>query len=339
MSLISIVVPVYHNARSLPDLLEEFRAVAARNQADDFEFIFVDDGSRDDSFAVLEALAANEQRMKVAKLSRNFGSNPAIMAGLSLAQGDAVAAIAADLQDPPALLHDMIACWRDDHKVVIAARRGRGDPFPTSLLSDTFYRLFRRYAIRSMPARGFDFFLIDKQVCALIDQIQENNAYLMGLILWLGFEPHVVHYDRLAREKRYGQSMWTLGKKLKYFIDSFVAFSHFPIRISTALGIAFSLLGLIYAAWVIYARLALGISAEGWASLIVVVLIAAGVQMLILGIIGEYMWRNLDETRRRPRFIIERVIQHKAVETEGGEDDHQDVEIQQIAETVSGSAK
>lgn len=334
MSLISIVVPVYHNARSLPDLLEEFRSVAARNPADEFEFIFVDDGSRDSSFAVLKDLAASEPRMKAAKLSRNFGSNPAIMAGLSLAQGDAVAAIAADLQDPPALLHDMIASWRAEHKVVIAARRGRGDPFPTSLLSDTFYRLFRRFAIKSMPARGFDFFLVDKQVCALINGIQENNAYLMGLILWLGFEPEVIYYDREAREKRYGQSMWTLGKKFKYFVDSFVAFSHFPIRISSALGVLFSLLGLIYAAWVIYARLALGISAEGWASLIVVVLIAAGVQMLILGIIGEYMWRNLDETRRRPRFIIERIIQHEANGVEGEVGDGESAESQQKADTL-----
>ncbi len=312
MSFFSIIVPVFHNARSLADLLKELQTVAERNPDDDFEFIFVDDGSRDNSFAVLESLAAGEPRLKVAKLSRNFGSNPAIMAGLSLAQGDAVAAIAADLQDPPELLHDMIALWRQQHKVVIAARRGRSDPFPTSLLADIFYRLFRRFAIRTMPARGFDFFLIDQQVCTLINGIQENNAYLMGLILWLGFEPHVLYYNRQAREKTYGQSMWTLGKKLKYFVDSFVAFSHFPIRLATGLGILFSLLGLIYAAIVIYARLAHGISTEGWASLMIVVLITAGIQMLILGIIGEYMWRNLDETRRRPRFIIEKILKNKA---------------------------
>ena len=316
MSLISIVVPVYHNAGSLADLLAALRAVAARNPADDFEFIFVDDGSSDESFAVLQALALDEPRMKVARLSRNFGSNPAIMAGLSLAKGDAAAAIAADLQDPPELLHDMLERWRDGNKVVIAARRDRGDPFPTSLLADAFYSLFRRFAIKSMPRRGFDFFLIDRQVCALINSIQENNAYLMGLILWLGFKPHIVHYDRAERDERYGQSMWTLGKKVKYFVDSFVAFSHVPIRISSALGVVFSLLGLVYACWVIYARLALGVAAEGWASLIVVVLIAAGVQMLILGIIGEYMWRNLDETRRRPRFVIDQLIQHQTREQE-----------------------
>ena len=186
MSLFSIVVPVYHNASSLPDLLSELQAVADKNPGDDFEFIFVDDGSGDDSFAVLRNLGSDEPRMKVVKLSRNFGSNPAIMAGMSQAQGDAIAAIAADLQDPPALLHDMLALWRQDHKVVIAARRQRQDPFPTSLFSDIFYRLFRRYAIKTMPERGFDFFLIDRQVCALINDIQENNAYLMGLILWLG---------------------------------------------------------------------------------------------------------------------------------------------------------
>lgn len=309
MSLFSIVVPVYHNASSLRDLLAEIVAVADKNPEDSFEFIFVDDGSADDSFAVLTELASREPRMQVVKLSRNFGSNQAIMAGLSRARGDAVAAIAADLQDPPALLHDMFALWRGQRKVVIAARRGRQDPFPTSLLADVFYRLFRRYAIKTMPERGFDFFLIDQQVCALINDIQENNAYLMGLILWLGFDPYVLYYDRQARKDEYGQSMWTIRRKLKYFVDSFVAFSYFPIRLASALGLLFSLLGLLYALWVVYARLALGIETEGWASLMIVVLIAAGVQMLILGIVGEYMWRSLDETRRRPRFIIEKIIQ------------------------------
>lgn len=319
MSLFSIVVPVYHNAASLPDLLTELQAVAEKNPDDDFEFIFVDDGSSDNSFDVLDTLLQVESRMRVIKLSRNFGSNPAIMAGLSQAKGDAVAAIAADLQDPPALIHDMIQLWHDDKKVVIAARKEREDPFPTSLLADVFYKLFRRYAIETMPERGFDFFLIDQQVCGLINDIQENNAYLMGLILWLGFDPHVLYYSRQAREEKYGQSMWTMTKKLKYFVDSFVAFSYFPIRLASGLGLVFSVLGLLYAAWVIFARLFLGIEAEGWASIMVVVLIAAGVQMLILGVIGEYMWRNLDETRRRPRFIIEKIIEHKK--------QHQDTEV------------
>ena len=214
-----------------------------------------------------------------------------------------------------ALLHDMIGHWRSGDKVVIAARRKRDDPFPSSLVSDLFYFLFRRLAVKSMPARGFDFWLIDRQVRDLINGIQESNVYLAGLIMWLGFEPRVVHYDRQARPQKYGRSMWTFTRKLKYFIDTFVAFSYFPVRLATGLGALFSLLGLIYGAWVIYARLALDVDAEGWASLMIVVLIAAGVQLLILGVIGEYLWRSLDETRRRPRFIIDRIIRSET-ETE-----------------------
>ncbi len=308
MSLISIVVPVFNNASSLPDLLERFQALAARNATDQFEFIFVEDGSVDNSFSVLQSLLQKDSRIQVVKLSRNFGSNAALLAGLGHTRGDAVAAIAADLQDPPELINDMLLDWRQGHKVVLAARQSRDDEFLTTFLADTFYSLFRRFAIKTMPEHGFDFFLIDRQVCDLINQIQENNAYLMGLILWLGFSPKVIYYHRQAREKRYGQSMWTAAKKIKYFLDSFVAFSYFPVRAASVIGIVLSAAGLVYAAIVIALRLATSMQPEGWASLMIVVLIVSGVQMLMIGILGEYLWRNLDETRRRPRFIVESVL-------------------------------
>jgi dolichol-phosphate mannosyltransferase len=309
MSLISIVVPVFNNASSLPDLLARFQDLAANNAKDQFEFVFVDDGSVDNSFSVLESLLQTDSRIQVVKLSRNFGSNAALLAGLGHTRGDAVAAIAADLQDPPELIHDMLLDWRQGHKVVLAARPSRDDEFLTTLLADTFYSLFRRFAIKTMPEHGFDFFLIDRQVCDLINQIQENNAYLMGLILWLGFSPKVIYYHRQAREKRYGRSMWTAAKKIKYFLDSFVAFSYFPVRAASVIGVVFSAAGLAYAAIVIALRLATSVQPEGWASLMIVVLIVAGVQMLMIGILGEYLWRNLDETRRRPRFIVESVLE------------------------------
>jgi polyisoprenyl-phosphate glycosyltransferase len=308
MSLISIIVPVFNNAASLPDLLERFQALAAKNANDQFEFIFVDDGSVDNSFAVLESLFHQESRLQIVKLSRNFGSNAALLAGLGHTRGDAVAAIAADLQDPPELIHEMLADWRQGHKIVLAARQSRDDEFLTTLLADTFYSLFRRFAIKTMPEHGFDFFLIDRQICDLINNIQENNAYLMGLILWLGFSPKVVYYHRQAREKRYGPSMWTTAKKIKYFLDSFVAFSYFPVRAASVIGIGLSVVGLIYAAIVIALRLATSVQPEGWASLMIVVLIVSGVQMVMIGILGEYLWRNLDETRRRPRFIVESIL-------------------------------
>jgi len=308
MSLVSIIIPVFNNASSLPDLLERFQFLAAKNAQDQFEFIFVDDGSFDNSYSVLVTLLQRESRIRVVKLSRNFGSNAAIMAGLNQAHGEVLAAIAADLQDPPELITEMLAEWRQGHKVVLAARQSRDDDFLNTLLADTFYALFRRFAIETMPKHGFDFFLIDRQVCDLVNGIQENNAYLMGLILWLGFTPQVLYYHRQAREKRYGRSMWTFAKKVKYFLDSFVAFSYFPVRAASVIGIGLSFTGLIYALVIILLRLFFSIEPTGWSSLMTVLLIVSGVLMSMVGILGEYMWRNLDETRHRPRFIIESIL-------------------------------
>lgn len=309
MSLVSIVVPVYHNAASLDPLMEKFRDLAIRNSEDEFEFLFVDDGSRDQSFAILQALVEADSRVRVLKLSRNFGSNPAIMAGLAQARGDVVAVIAADLQDPPELIDEMLMRWRDGHKVVLAARSSRDDPLLTTLLATTFYSLFRRFAIRTMPQGGFDFFLVDRQVCDLITGIEETNAYLMGLVLWFGFDPAVVHYHRRCRDARYGRSMWTLAKKLTYFVDSFVGFSYAPIRAVSLLGAFVSGTGLLYALWIVGLRLFGGVPVQGWASMMILLVVVSGVQMLMTGVLGEYLWRNLETTRRRPRYVIERTIE------------------------------
>jgi dolichol-phosphate mannosyltransferase len=309
MALVSIVVPVYHNAASLRDLLARFQDLAQRHAGDGFEFVFVEDGSRDDSFAVLEDLVRRDWRVRVIKLSRNFGSNAALLAGLDQARGDVVAAIAADLQDPPELISDMLAHWRRGRKVVLATRTSRDDPLLTALLARAFYALFRRFALPSMPRGGFDFFLIDRQVCDLLKGIGESNAYLMGLILWLGFGPVVLPYHRQARAIKYGTSMWTWAKKLKYFIDSFVAFSSVPVRAASLLGISLSAAGMVYAVCVVIARLCFRFPVQGWTSLMVVVLVVSGAQLLMTGVLGEYLWRNLEETRRRPRFIIDRVVE------------------------------
>jgi len=308
MSLVSIVVPVYHNAASLPELLARLQEVAGKNPADAFEFVFVDDGSRDDSYAVLRDLAVREKRLVVVKLSRNFGSNAALLAGLEESRGDAVGAVSADLQDPPELLHEMISRWRAGKRVVLAARASREDPFPASLLSNLFYALFRRFAIPAMPRGGFDFFLVDRRVRDLVVAARERNTYLMGLLLWVGFEPDVLTYHRRERESRFGRSMWSLKKKLNYFIDSFVAFSYVPVRAASLLGITVSVLGLLYAVFVVGAWLVRGIPVAGWTSLMVALLVVSGAQLLMIGVLGEYLWRNLDETRARPPFIVESVL-------------------------------
>jgi dolichol-phosphate mannosyltransferase len=314
VSLVSIVVPVYHNAGSLEDLFARLAAVAGSLGSERFEFVFVDDGSRDASFEVLRGLAERDARVRVVKLSRNFGSQSAILAGLTHARGECMVALAADLQDPPELIGPLLARWREGRKVVLAARRSRADPLPSRLLADAFYRLFRRFALPSMPRHGFDVFLIDRTVRDLLAGIQENNAYLMGLILWLGFDPAVIEYDRGPRPPRYGPSMWGLGRRVKHFIDSFTAFSYFPLRAASVLGVVVAVLGVLYAALVVALRVIHGFPVEGWASLMVAVLLLSGVQMLMIGVLGEYLWRNLEETRRRPRFIVEDVLERPSVD-------------------------
>jgi dolichol-phosphate mannosyltransferase len=313
MARISIVVPVYQNASSLPDLLARLRHLADRHPSDSFEFVCVDDGSRDDSYAVLRKLTAAEPRLRVARLSRNFGSSAAILAGLSLADGDAVAALAADLQDPPELLDEMLARWRSGRRVVLAARAGRDDPYLTTLFARVFYALFRRWALPTMPHGGFDFFLIDRRVSELIRAMPEKNSYLMGLILWVGFSPDVVHYRRLRREARYGRSMWTLAKKLTYFADCFTSFSYVPVRLASLLGFGLGLLGLVYAVAIVALRIAYGTTVEGWSSLMVVVLWVSGTQLVMTGVLGEYIWRGLEEIRGRPRFVIDELVEADAL--------------------------
>jgi dolichol-phosphate mannosyltransferase len=309
VSFVSVVVPVYQNAGSLADLLARLRGMAEGLPGERFEFVFVDDGSTDDSFAVLRRLAGEDARVRLVKLSRNFGSGPAILAGLTEARGECMVALAADLQDPPELIPRLLELWRQGRKVVLAARRSRADPLATRLLAGAFYRLFRRFALPNMPRQGFDFFLLDRTVRDLLAGIQENNAYLMGLILWMGFDPGVIHYDREARPARYGPSMWGLGRRVKHFIDSFTAFSYFPLRAASVLGVVVAVLGVLYAVLVVVLRVVHGFPVEGWASIMVAVLLLSGVQMLMIGVLGEYLWRNLEETRRRPRFIVAEVVE------------------------------
>ena len=309
MSSISVVVPVFHNAGSLRDLATRLRTAAEACGPLRFEFVFVDDGSKDESLDVLRDLSAEDPRIRVVRLSRNFGSNNAILAGLTASQADASLVIAADLQDPPELIPDMVRLWREGHKVVLAVRQSRRDPLLTRALAALFYRLFRRFAIKTMPEHGFDFFLLDRRVRDLIVEIQENNAYLMGLILWMGFHPAVVPYDRGDRHKRFGVSMWTFWKRVKYFVDGFVAFSYVPLRLASLVGLVLAALAVAYGVLILYLRIARGFPVVGWTSLMLVLLAVSAVQILLLGVLGEYLWRNLEETRRRPRFVVQSVVE------------------------------
>ncbi len=306
MALISVVIPVYYNADSLPLLMEKLREISSANSKGDFEFVFVDDGSGDNSFNVLMGVAQDDPRVRVVKLSRNFGSNPAILAGLTYARGDCAVVITADLQDPPELIPQLVDVWREGNQVVLGARRGRSDPFVSRLFAAGFNRLFRRFVFSDFPPDGFDFMLIDRRVIDILVRLNEKNSYIFGQVLWVGFKRQVIYYDRVKR--KHGYSRWTITKKIKHFIDAFAAFSYLPLRAASTLGFLLAALGFLYALFIIGLRLFKDIQVAGWASLTVVVLITSGAQLVLIGVLGEYLWRALDETRRRPPFIVESVL-------------------------------
>lgn len=308
MALISVVVPVFCNAPSLPGLAQRLRGLADSVPQHNFEFIYVDDGSNDASFSILVSLAKQDKRVHVIKLTRNFGSNAAILAGMKYAVGDCVGFIAADLQDPPEALAEMITKWEEGAKVVLAARRDRHrDPWATRLWAQVFNYLFSRFVFPGISPEGVGFFLVDRQVADVLIRCEEKNAHLIGLVLWTGLQPVYVEYDRVAR--RDGKSRWTFGKKLKYAIDAFVAFSYLPVRFASVVGILLAGVGIAYAVVVVILRISHNTPVQGWTMLMVVLLVVSGVQLIMLGVIGEYLWRTLDAARRRPPFVVDTVFQ------------------------------
>ncbi len=306
MKTVSVVVPVYYNAASLPPLFEKLTAVCSGFSGLNFEFIFVDDGSGDNSFEVLKSLADSDRRVKILRLSRNFGSNAAILAGMTYASGDCVGFLAADLQDPPEVFGQMISEWLEGKKVILAARRTRDDPWSSRLFAKLFNWLFTWLVFKDFSLAGIGFWLIDRQVANVLIRSREKNAHLIGLVMWSGFERGTVYYDRSARE--HGVSKWSFSKKVKYFIDAFAAFSYLPLRLASFFGLVFAGLGFAYALVVLTLRLTGNIDIEGWTALMIVILLTSGLQLLILGILGEYLWRNLDATRQRPLFIVDQAV-------------------------------
>jgi glycosyltransferase involved in cell wall biosynthesis len=255
----------------------------------------------------MNQLAQQDGRVRVVKLVRNFGSNTAILAGMTYARGDCVCFIAADLQDPPETITELLAFWEAGYRVALAVRQDReGDPFFTHLFASIFNWLFQKLIFSGFSPQGVGFFLIDRQVVTTLLTCNEKNAHLIGLILWAGYKYAIVEYDRAKRE--HGRSGWTFRKKVKYFIDAFVAFSYLPLRLASAMGLLLAGIGGLYAAVLVVLRLLNEIPVEGWTSLIVVLLVTAGLQLVVLGVIGEYLWRNLDASRGRPLFIVETVV-------------------------------
>lgn len=299
--LLSIVVPLLNEEDNLKPLHARLSKVADGLDRH-VEFIFVDDGSTDGSVRVLEELSKADDRVRVLALSRNFGSHGACLAGFTYARGDHVVILTADMQDPPELLPEFLARCEAGSDVVWGSREQREDPGVTVFFSRMYNLLMRKVALPNWPREGFDFVMISRRVLDAILARTERNTSLFGQILWAGFSQTSVPYKRVARKS--GRSKWTLSKKIKLAIDSFVSFSYFPVRLISVMGLLFALAGAAYAIFILFNRFSHGITIEGWASLMVVLLVVGGTQLVMLGVIGEYLWRTLDESRGRPPFIV-----------------------------------
>jgi dolichol-phosphate mannosyltransferase len=298
---ISVVIPVYFNAATLPRLCERLRTLAS--SADyDLEAIFVDDGSQDDSWERILEITGQWPAARGVRLTRNFGSQMAIIAGLREATGEAAAVLSADLQEPPELLTKLVDAWRRGATAVLALRHSRPEPWPTRAAAGLYYRTLRRLALPAMPGSGFDCFLIGRPAIEFLIESHEIHASLPGLLLWGGFPAALVSYDRVARDE--GRSRWTLAKKLKYFIDSVISFSYAPVRWMSVAGTALALASFAYAAFLVFFKLIHKQVIEGWTTTMVVLTFLSGVQLLSLGILGEYLWRTLDAARARKGFLV-----------------------------------
>jgi len=304
--LLTVVTPAYNEAENLPLLYQ--RLCQVLNPLDvAWEWIVVDDHSADGTFAVIADIAKDDPRVCGIRFARNFGSHPAIMCGLHHAKGNCSVIIAADLQDPPEIIPKLLGEWHNGAQVVWAVRAGReGEKSSTLRFAQLYYWLMRHVVgIKEMPATGADFFLIDCRVINAFQQFNESHVSILALITWMGFPQATITYNKQAR--LHGRSGWSIEKKLKLVIDSVMGFSYLPIRMMSYLGSIIALLGFLYAT-VIIANALIGRPIQGWSSLMVVVLVLGGIQMLMMGVLGEYLWRALDEARRRPRYLIEMVI-------------------------------
>jgi len=303
---LSIVVPVYFNEANLPETIPALLRLQDSLPSTKLELVFVDDGSKDRSSSVLqEWQSRHPDKIAVVRLTRNFGSMAAIQAGLTAATGDCVGVISADLQDPPELFLTMIEHWRNGVKVALATRKTRDEGVFIKLFAALFYKLMNTLALSGYPRGGFDFCLIDRQVVGDLIRMEEKNTNIMALIFWLGYKPEIIPYSRKKREG--GVSRWTFMKRVKLFIDSFVSFSYAPIRFITTAGILIAACSLLYTAFILYYKLRFDHPVQGYTTLAMMLAFSFGAQMMALGIIGEYLWRTLDGSRRRPQYVIDSI--------------------------------
>ena len=305
--VLSVIVPVCNERDNVAPMHAALSDTARVADWLDWEFLFVDDGSTDDTFSLLRQATITDPRMKVIRLSRNYGSHTAVAAGLQFARGDAAVLMAGDLQDHPREILRFLERWREGYHVVWGVRATRDDSWIDIALSRSFAAVIRRIALPTYPPYGTGTFcLIDRKVIDALNAFPERNRLTAGLILNAGFRQMSVPYNRERR--RAGKSKWSLRRKLRAMTDTVVSFSTTPIRLATLTGMLIAVGGFAFAAYLVAYRIINGPGAvEGWTSVIVLVLVLGGLQLCVVGMLGEYLWRALDDVRQRPLFLVQEV--------------------------------
>lgn len=304
--LISVVIPFYNEQENVEALYRRLGATF-KNIGYDFEIIAVNDGSSDETLTMLKSIKLKDKRLKIVDLSRNFGQQIAISAGISFSKGDAVVMLDADLQDPPELILEFIKKWKEGYEVVYGTReKQKGNIFKTACYH-MFYRMLQSISHVDVPLDSGDFCLIDKKVVDVLKNIHERNRFIRGIISWIGYRQVGIRYEREFRHA--GSPKYTILKVIKLAIDGAISFSHLPLRISSFFGFAISIISFLTGTFLIIKRLLYGSQMHGLTSIIVSVLFIGGIQLITIGIIGEYIARIYDETKQRPVFIVRELIE------------------------------
>jgi polyisoprenyl-phosphate glycosyltransferase len=301
---LSVVIPVHDEADNLPQLYARLTDVLAKIGSP-YEIVFVDDGSRDDSPELLQAQAADDTHVVVVELARNFGHQVAISAGLDHARGAGVIVMDADLQDPPEVLPQFVAKWREGHDVVYAIRTQRKESWLKRSAYAVFYRLLKRVANIDIPLDAGDFCIMDRRVVELLVGMPERNRFVRGIRSWVGLDQVGLAYERHARHA--GRPKFTMTRLVYLALDGLVSFSYLPLRVITMLGFGISLMSLVLALFYAVKKLTFGLNPPGFATLTVAIFFFAGMQLITTGVIGEYVGRIFEEVKRRPLYVVRRL--------------------------------
>ena len=299
---ISFVVAVYHNEGAISKTHEKIQTVFSTElTGHEYEIVFVDDGSKDGSLKEALDLREHDRRVKVVTFTRNFGQMAAMLAGFKEATGDAIINISADLQDPAELISQMVGKWQEGAEIVICYRTDRSDTLLSKLFSRLAYGVLRA-SLPQIPPGGFDFVLMDRKVMDAFNEIDVRHRFFQGDLLWTGYRTSFIPYVRLKRT--IGKSQYNFGKKLKNFLDAVLDASYLPIRFISLAGLVTSMLGVLYSISITISWIRGETPFEGWAPIMIAILLIGGLLMLMLGIIGEYVWRINEEVRKRPNYLV-----------------------------------